>query len=543
LALCLSGTLLLVHHPMLLSGLARVQTDPGDTRLNNYFLEHSYLWLKQVKYHESFWDPPFYYPHRNAAAYSDLLVGLAPLYWPWRMAGVAPDTAFQLWMLAVTAGNLLAFFFFLRVCFQVVFLPASLAAVFFASANSLVAQICHQQLLSEVYVIGALAAVFLMFKPKPAGENGFLEQKQWLPAGMFFGCLTLQFYSGFYYGFFVLLLVVAATLGALVSRKGRARFFRVCRTNVLPFALCGALSVSAMVPWLMHYLAAAREVGPRSFGTVWLMSPRIQSWFYNGPENWLYGWSTSIDCFRKLPMETEHRLGIGAVTPLVCLVGLWLRRRTWGIRSMIILSLLVVVTVTWWKLPGVWWEIGIPPLWKFLYETVPGANAIRSIIRAGILLIIPAAIGFAFLLEHLFSQERRGFRYIGVAVAVFCLIEQFSLTGSYDKQTIRDNVARIAQMIKPDCKMFVYTRTGTGAPTPCVMNLDAMWAGLAAEKPAVNGWGGNGPPQWFLDKALDHVSVAEEIDCAVHAWAERYGLNTRDIQWINEGSSESPASE
>ena len=38
---CIGG-LLLAHHEMILTGFASVQTDPEDTRLNNYIAEHLY---------------------------------------------------------------------------------------------------------------------------------------------------------------------------------------------------------------------------------------------------------------------------------------------------------------------------------------------------------------------------------------------------------------------------------------------------------------------------------------------------------------------
>ena len=54
--------LVMVHHPMLFSGLARIQSDPGDPRLINYLLEHSYLWISGNPAHRQFWDIPFFYP-------------------------------------------------------------------------------------------------------------------------------------------------------------------------------------------------------------------------------------------------------------------------------------------------------------------------------------------------------------------------------------------------------------------------------------------------------------------------------------------------
>jgi hypothetical protein len=84
----------MIHHPMLLSGRARVQTNDDDPRLINYLLEHSYRWLVQEPGHRRFWDIPIFFPARNVAGFSDTLLSVAPLYWLCRLARVLPDTAF-----------------------------------------------------------------------------------------------------------------------------------------------------------------------------------------------------------------------------------------------------------------------------------------------------------------------------------------------------------------------------------------------------------------------------------------------------------------
>src|SRR5687768_1748130 len=93
---CLAAVVLAMH-PTVLSGLRLIQTDLGDTRLNMYLLEHSYRWVRGEPSHGDFWSPPFFYPAHNTAAYTDLLLGAAPLFWAWRVLGAVPDTAFQLW--------------------------------------------------------------------------------------------------------------------------------------------------------------------------------------------------------------------------------------------------------------------------------------------------------------------------------------------------------------------------------------------------------------------------------------------------------------
>jgi hypothetical protein len=88
--LVLLAGLAMAFHPTLLSGFSRLQTDLGDTRLNNYLLEHGWRWLSgdpDVR----LWHPTFFYPAPNALAYSDLCCRRAPL--PWRALGSARCSA------------------------------------------------------------------------------------------------------------------------------------------------------------------------------------------------------------------------------------------------------------------------------------------------------------------------------------------------------------------------------------------------------------------------------------------------------------------
>ena len=86
----------MAHYPMIFSGFARIQTDLGDTRLIHYLLEHGYLWVRRVPGHLDFWNPPFFYPAPNAAAYSDALVSVGPVYWLWRILGASPGPVVRL---------------------------------------------------------------------------------------------------------------------------------------------------------------------------------------------------------------------------------------------------------------------------------------------------------------------------------------------------------------------------------------------------------------------------------------------------------------
>jgi len=57
---------------------------------------------------EDLWSPPIFFPVRDVAFYTDLLLGVAPLYWPWRWLGAGPETSYQLWMLTIWSLNFAA---------------------------------------------------------------------------------------------------------------------------------------------------------------------------------------------------------------------------------------------------------------------------------------------------------------------------------------------------------------------------------------------------------------------------------------------------
>src|SRR5947208_15136854 len=112
-AVALASGLAAAFTPTLASGFTLVQTDPGDTLLNHYVLEHSWQWLTRPDYAGTLWSPPFFAPTPLTLAYSENLLGTTPLYWLLRC--VCPDLlAFQLWTTLVSALTFATFAWVLR---------------------------------------------------------------------------------------------------------------------------------------------------------------------------------------------------------------------------------------------------------------------------------------------------------------------------------------------------------------------------------------------------------------------------------------------
>src|SRR5207244_8637669 len=128
------------------SGFGRVPGDHRDARLINYLLEHSWRWLLRQPHHEDLWSPPFFYPASNVGAYSDILLSVGPLYWPWRAAGIAPEIAFTLCFLTLASLNYLTMVLFAARCVRLTRPASALAAFLFAFASPRLMQISHLQL-------------------------------------------------------------------------------------------------------------------------------------------------------------------------------------------------------------------------------------------------------------------------------------------------------------------------------------------------------------------------------------------------------------
>src|SRR4051812_11147397 len=84
--------------PTLTSAFEQMQAHPIDTRFNHYILEHGYRCVSDRSYGATFWSPRFFYPADHVLAYSDNLIGSAPIYWLLRVI-CAPSIAFSLWMI------------------------------------------------------------------------------------------------------------------------------------------------------------------------------------------------------------------------------------------------------------------------------------------------------------------------------------------------------------------------------------------------------------------------------------------------------------
>jgi len=497
--------LLVMAWPTFASGFQRVQGGLGDSRLINFTLEHSYRWLMGMPLAEDLWSPPIFFPVQNVAAYTDVLLGVAPLYWIWRWFGCDPHTAYQLWMLICWSLNFAACYLVLHRGLRLHPFGASAGAYLFAFASPRYMSMAHQQLVPQFWLLAMLAGLILIF-----GEQRRLSPAgRWVASAVFWFGLVAQLYTAVYpLAFFALGLAAAAVYG-LALRPLREQLFSALRRHALPLVVFGVIAVAISAPLAMKYRAAAEAIGVHSRAQIHL--PKPLSWFLPGNSNRVYGKAQkALDLVDYRGFSQTN--GLGGATMIAVTAGLWLGRRRRAVQLMVAgIGGLVLLTVT---LPGGWSP------WWVVRELVPGASALRAVARVGHMMLFPAALGMAIVVEALTTRRR----WVFAAAVVLCVaVEQPHRRPTFDKSAAMARVERIASKVPAEAETFLLAVGGP--PWDKYLHDDAAWVALAAGIPTVNGRYGHFPPDYpFRAPWIQRQADAVQIRADLSAWVSGHGF-------------------
>ncbi len=512
--LCLG--IVFTFYPTLLTRFSMLQADPGDSRLIHYLLEHSYRWFSADPCHAKLWDPSFFFPLPNVFSFSDTCLTLAPAYWFWRVVGFQPEVAFSLWMMTLCVINYLAAQALLRRGVGVRNVGADFGAFLIAFGNSRIAQLGHQQLLAHFYTLFAILALLILFGHNHTPRS--TQRRRWI--AIFYACFVMQLYAGYYYGYFLFLGLLIAGIWAMTSKQFQSRLSAFLMQERLMLAVGMAVSLVLLVPLAYHYGITAREFGVPGPGVGGVA--RLQSYFWMGPENLVYGWMNRLGWFQNIPLAHEQYLGLGPIVTAVLIWFLWRYRRLPRVRlvSLTVLTAIIAFTV----FPGRIY------LWRIWYYMLPGIQGIRVMARMGILLLIPAGTALAMLVHR--YRHRQGWRYVVLAIAILCCCEQIRTQFSYDSELYRHRISLIQEQISNGCRAFFVSAQSAYEPG-WLSAVDAMWASMLAGVPVINGHSGVYPQSaLFSQPVIRQESDIERLDLALSAWCNQHGIDRGYISWI-----------
>jgi hypothetical protein len=470
----------IAFHPTLLTGFARLQTDPGDTLLNHYILEHSWHWLTRQPGSESLWSPPCFYPATGTLAYSENLLGAAPVYWLWRLA-CGELLAFQLWMIAVAGLTYASTAWVLR-RFGAGHLLAALAALTFAYGLPRVNQLGHQQLLPSMFSPPAVYLAWRFLESPSAWRLG------WLAAFAF-----LQLLASVYLGWFLVFgLSVFAGVRLTSDAATRARLSAWAAGAKRGLVVISVLALTAGAALFAPYISANRGFHRSYRGEVKLMIPRPASWVSPAPASLWARWLPPVDG----PLSHEHHLFPGAVFGMLVAAATVVA----VVRPQALPPAARVALVTAAVLVGVSLCVDGWSAWRGVYAVVPGAKAVRAVTRIFTAVYLFGWIAAALAAEamtHRWGKWRHAF---AGAILLAGAAEQWQpRLPSFDPRPFFAETDRLAAAFNGQCAVYV-------EPHPevqfWVSHLAAQWAGLKVGVPVVNGYSGRTPPGYPDEKLI-----------------------------------------
>ena len=494
-----------------------VAHDRGDPLLVTWILWWS---THTVPLTAAWWNAPAFYPSTGVFAFSENLLGLAPITAPIIALTGSPlagyNTAFLAsYLLSGLGAYMLAFVLTRRHD------AAFVAAVAFAFAPYRLSHLQHLQLLSSYWMPVAIAALHL-----------YIAAPKWRWAAVFAGSWLLQALSCGYYFFFLTIFVL---LWLAWFAPGR-----LARRDGARLAVAWGLAGLAMSPILLGYRAIHASYGfKRSPVEVLNYSADISGLWSASPDSLMWSWlhagvgseseqfpgltllllfvfgavSFRLNRFFRLKAEATGDRSVASA----------FRRKDRGTLWFYSLAAVLMWVLSLGPRPALHGRpIGAPGPYALLMN-LPGFNGMRVPARLWMLSILCLAIVASIVISRL--ESRRVRRLVVVAATTGLLLDGWPR----------------AFPVVPVPEMRV---TATSAHARLGLPLrenetETMYGAIAQARPVFNGYSGYEAPQHFAmrdllerrdPRILDRLAASEPIEVIVESARDTDGSWNRYVQ-------------
>src|SRR5262245_4275927 len=469
------GGLLLTFCPSHFSGFGPLQPEAGDILLNNDFLEHSYRWAFDRGYPFSLWSPGFYYPTPYVFTYSETLIGTAPLYWLLRV-GFSETVACQLWIMITYALNFAAMAVVLR-WFGVNTVLTAAGAYVFAFGLIRVDHLTHQQLMPQYFSPFAVWNAWAFLREPSA--------RRW---ALVMALCGLQILAGLHLGWFLGFRLFIFIIQGLVFEPGRsARVRQFGREQPLSIFVPLRLAGGVVGAYARNFYKGTPS--PRAYWEAAMYCPYPDGWFVATPGSL---WADHLTP-RHPDDFPEKALFQGFAVYGVFVVAAWYAwRRRFPSRG---LALAGVGTAAVLAFLVTRWGYDISA-WFLVHLTIPGANAFRAVGRiayvAYLFGMIGGLVGVQALINERIPRPRVRYLVFGLIAALMIVEQVRPFPESFDKRTefLDRAESLVPQLAGADVGQVVYDESMPDYRH----DIAAMWAGLWAKVPVMNGFSGTVPP-------------------------------------------------
>ncbi len=246
--------------------------DKGDSRFNNYILEHGYNFMTGKV--NNYWDAPFMYPEKNAMAYSDNLLGTVPLYSLFRVMKCDRETSFQLWFLSLFVLNFICAYWALKKWSESTLLSA-VGAYIFAFSIFILTHINHAQVFPR-FMIPLIIYWFW----------NWINTKNIKSFYLFTAGIVYQFYCGIYLGFFIVYILLFVFISYLIVYRDKQLFKWIKEGKILfKHSFTILIAILLLTPMFIPYMEISSRFGYRNFDEVISYIPTWRSYFSAIPES------------------------------------------------------------------------------------------------------------------------------------------------------------------------------------------------------------------------------------------------------------------
>lgn len=530
LAFILVGEILFFHNILLNDNLIGYRIDG---RLVTFLTEHWY----QVFQGKSAWtELACFYPARDVLAYSDMMLLFAFPYSLLRVIGIDMYAALKAVAILFHVLGSITLYLFMRAYVRAPGVAAFLTVVCFSFSNAYNFISGNMQMFSLSLLPVLLIAVAAYIK-------NYGRKRRYLIAiaGMIW--LALLFYTAFYVGYFVCLFAAVSAVVFLVAYPMLRRYEWMKEIGKRLFqhwkeyVLYAVLFILLMLPFVYLYLPALRDFGGRSWEEIAVMFPTWRNLcMLNEKSQELAGFNPEVYNYKTgfpiIDLLVYAVAGIGALVALSQSI----RKKGWKKQTGILLLGTVAVLLS----AALIVQVNGFTLWYFVYKLLPGASAIRAVLRwlnfISLLLAVFLGIGVTYIKRSrtdLKFQIRVSWCAGILAMVLFC--SNYSINGISTGWSVTGEEEFLNSVAVPpeDCKvMYITDRLHTSDAVFQELQMDAWAIALKYNIKTVNGYSGQFPDGWDL---LD--AGAEDMDQKVCEWLRAWDLTTEGVYSYDIGSN------
>ena len=477
----------------------------GDPLLNAWILG----WVSQALLQGGggLWDAPIFYPHQSTLAFSEPLLGLAPISAPisW-MTGDAVAT----YNLTILALSVLAFAGATALVRELTgrLEPAiAVGLLVAASPYLMVSQMARIQMLSCGWSFLALAAL-----------HRFLGTRGLAALGGFVAAYVLQALSNIYLGIYLAVPVGMVLLHALVTGDLRRR------PRALALLAMAVLTVGGLLYPVARTLAQAQERFDvrRSADESQRYSADVSSY--------LSVWHEQAPDYLRPEITSDRALFPGGAIVVLAMagtmLGLYSRRRAFSHPAAAYIGVgIAAFVLSLGPTPAAWGTpLGVPGPYQWLVDWVPGFDALRAPGRFAVYVLMALAVPAGFALAAVFARVPVAGRVAGIVVcAVIATAEgsrRFDWVAHLPPQGDGARAAYAWLAEQPRRAMIELPIVGEYQEVPRIagasQTLFYQLATLRHGHPLVNGSSGFTPPLTaFLEGTASPLAYTAELEAAL----------------------------